>query len=156
MILHNITNALVPCLMHIEDLDYTNNGIGAEQMLKCHGELAKIKEGFPHSLMQVVMNLFKNACEAVMALGDEVTLKKEINICIYHHQKKPCLEIRDSGIGITADKIDTIFKSGVSGKGSTGFGLHYCKTWLDANGGRISIESDGKNKGCLLRIVFNC
>jgi signal transduction histidine kinase len=57
--------------------------------------------------------------------------------------------IRDTGVGIPADKLPRIFdryfttKSGPdsSGKGGTGLGLSFCRDVIEAHQGRIRVES---------------
>lgn len=59
------------------------------------------------------------------------------------------IEIADTGQGIPADKLDTVFqkfeqvvakKSGMAR--STGIGLTYCKLIVEAHGGNIGVESE--------------
>ena len=42
----------------------------------------------------------------------------------------------------------------MSEKGSSGLGLFYCKTIMEANGGAISFKSDGEGKGATVRLEF--
>jgi len=106
-----------------------------------------------NSMMQVIMNLIKNAYEALDAL-DRETPKKEIFIRSYMEEKKVCLEISDSGIGLESARQPMVFETGVSEKGSSGFGLFYCRTIVEANGGTISFKSDGRGKGAAVRVAF--
>ena len=67
--------------------------------------------------------------------------------------------VEDKGIGISEDKIDTLFsvegkeiQSGTNGEKGTGLGLVVCKEFIDINGGNIKITSK-VNSGT--RICFN-
>jgi signal transduction histidine kinase len=64
------------------------------------------------------------------------------------------LEIADSGIGIDPAFVPQVFKFGKSSKGSTGFGLHYCKIFVEANNGALSISSPGRGKGATIAVEF--
>ena len=64
------------------------------------------------------------------------------------------LEITDSGIGIEPDEIETIFEFGKSHKGSSGFGLYYCKMFVEANNGTLTINSPGRGKGAMVSVTL--
>jgi signal transduction histidine kinase len=103
-------------------------------------------------LLQVLVNLIKNSYEAI----DAVENHAEKVIRLYSFSEKGCIgfEITDSGIGIEADQVDTITGFGKSKKGSSGFGLSYCKMFVEANNGTLSISSPGKGKGATVRAGF--
>ena len=106
-----------------------------------------------NAMSQVVMNLIKNAYEALDPPGHDVS-KKEIAIHAFRENKRAFLEISDSGIGLAPEELNMAFETGVSGKGSSGFGLFYCKTIVEANGGTISLKSAGKGRGATVRMSF--
>jgi signal transduction histidine kinase len=69
--------------------------------------------------------------------------------------------VRDSGVGIPADKLPRIFdafyttKSGPddSGKGGTGLGLSQCREIIEAHNGRIRVDSTvGKGTAFTLKL----
>lgn len=103
-------------------------------------------------LRQVLMNLVSNAVKftdqggvylvATLAGSQEDTLTLEFTV-------------RDTGIGISADKIDRLFKpfsqldSSMTRKyGGTGLGLAICKSLVQLMGGEIRIES-AEEKGAV-------
>jgi PAS domain S-box-containing protein len=106
-----------------------------------------------NGLMQVVMNLIKNAYEALDALESN-SARREIAVASFREGQRVCLEISDSGIGIAQDRYDQIVEPGVSGRSSSGFGLYYCKAWMEANGGTLGIESPGPGQGATVRLTF--
>lgn len=84
--------------------------------------------------IQVIANLLANA--AAHTKNGRITLtancdKFFITVCV-----------ADNGVGIPNDIISHVFDRGFSGRGSTGYGLHLCKTIIEAHGGIIEIESE--------------
>ena len=103
--------------------------------------------------MQVLVNLIKNSYEAIDELKD--ARENTITFRTFSDNSKIGLEIRDSGIGIDPAFIPQIFHFGKSSKGSTGFGLHYCKIFVEANSGTMGITSPGKGKGAKVSVEFD-
>ena len=62
--------------------------------------------------------------------------------------------ITDTGIGVTPDQIDGIFEYGISSKGSSGFGLYYCRMFVEANGGKLTLTSPGPGDGATVTAWF--
>jgi signal transduction histidine kinase len=63
-------------------------------------------------------------------------------------------EITDNGIGLDPEEIDHIFDFGKSYKGSSGFGLYYCKMFVEDNRGTLTITSPQKGKGTSVTVTF--
>ncbi|MCP4629760.1 MAG: HAMP domain-containing histidine kinase [bacterium] len=105
-------------------------------------------------LMQVANNLIKNSYEGLDALNHN---KEETFIAFktFADQNQVGFEISDNGIGIEPGQIDHIFEFGKSFKGSSGVGLYYCRMFVEANRGELSITSPGKEKGTTVRITFD-
>jgi nitrogen fixation/metabolism regulation signal transduction histidine kinase len=76
-------------------------------------------------LLQVMINLIKNSCEAIDQAG-EVTAAGE-----------------------------KIFEFGESRKGSSGMGLYYCRMFVESNNGTISLTSAGPGQGAVVRVEFS-
>ncbi|MBK5960609.1 hypothetical protein CCR97_20745 [Rhodoplanes elegans] len=96
-------------------------------------------------LRQVLLNLIDNAIKFTAAGTVEVQM-----YCTGRSATEATLEctVRDTGIGIAADKIDRLFtefgqadRSISSRFGGTGLGLAICKRILDLMGGTIRVES---------------
>ena len=105
-------------------------------------------EGDPARLQQVFWNLIKNSVKFTPQKGRIIieTLNPasdEIEI-----------RISDTGIGIEPEKIDKIFNAFEQGQiaitrrfGGLGLGLAISKAMVDAHGGKIQVESLGKDRG---------
>jgi len=103
-------------------------------------------------LMQVMVNLIKNSCDAI----EECSVDCQNNIFIetYHKDGRTGFRIKDTGIGIEKYRFEEIFEFGISSKGSSGFGLYYCKNFVKANNGSIFLDSPGKGQGATITIEF--
>ncbi len=93
-------------------------------------------------LSQVIINLLTNACK--------FTSQGSISYGYEIHDTELYISVRDTGPGISKEDQEKIFErfaklnSFVQG---TGLGLSICQNIVKKMGGRIGIESEGKNKG---------
>ena len=92
-------------------------------------------------LLQVLKNLLSNALK--------FTKDGTVSLKIYSEDKKLFLIVKDSGIGIPPDKLETIFEAfkQVDGSisrefGGTGLGLSISKTIVDLMDGDIQVKSE--------------
>src|SRR6266478_1998963 len=105
-------------------------------------------DGDPARLQQVFWNLIKNSVKFTPT-GGRITIEtlnptpEEIEV-----------RIIDTGIGIESEKIDKIFNAFEQGQssitrrfGGLGLGLAISKAMVDAHGGKIRVESTGRDKG---------
>ena len=104
-------------------------------------------------LMQVIVNFIKNSSEALERLAS-VKRKKLIRIKTFANNGCVGFEITDNGIGLDPEEIDHIFDFGKSYKGSSGFGLYYCKMFVEDNRGSLTITSPQKGKGTSVTVTF--
>jgi two-component system, sensor histidine kinase and response regulator len=101
--------------------------------------------GDPHRLRQVLLNLLSNAVKFT-AQGSV-----ELSVSVESHSETQIqlrFAVRDTGIGIPADKVDYIFDSFFQADssttrryGGTGLGLAICKRLVSGMGGRIWVDS---------------
>jgi len=105
-----------------------------------------------NKLMQVLINVIKNSLESL----DEVKDDREKILCVKLTGFEDTVQIRieDNGTGIAPDNLQTITQFGNSLKGSSGFGLYYCKSFMEANKGTFEITSDGLGKGAVAILSF--
>ena len=100
-----------------------------------------IKDDFPKIVVDPVMmkrvftNLMKNAVEA-MPNGGEVRISMSIE------GGYTLITFKDTGVGISDDKIEEIFRPFFTTKSKgLGLGLAICKKFIEAHGGSISVKS---------------
>ena len=105
-------------------------------------------------LMQVVNNLIKNSYEAIDALNYEDN-EKTITFKTFSDKRQAGFEIADDGIGIEEERLNRALEIGKSSKGSSGFGLYYCKMFVEDNNGQLIFNSTGKGKGAVVRVTFD-
>ncbi len=96
--------------------------------------------GDPQRLRQVLLNLLSNAVK--------FTERGGIALAVSAADGRLRLEVRDTGIGIPADRMDRLFQrfSQVDDAtarrfGGTGLGLAICKAIVEHMGGRIGVDS---------------
>jgi two-component system NtrC family sensor kinase len=91
----------------------------------------------PDQLRQVLLNLLKNAADAVAGRG-------EIIVRTRRRGDRFVLEVEDTGVGMTAEQLERVFMpfftTKAPGKG-TGLGLSVSYGIVDSLGGRMSVRS---------------
>jgi C4-dicarboxylate-specific signal transduction histidine kinase len=86
-------------------------------------------------LQQVVLNLIVNACDAMI---DVPAAERMLVITTALANTGVQLSVADSGPGITAEPIDSVFQPFVTSKRhGLGLGLTICRSIVDAHGGRM-------------------
>jgi signal transduction histidine kinase/CheY-like chemotaxis protein len=113
-------------------------------------------EGDPARLQQVFWNLIKNSVKFTPEKGRIVI--ETLNPA----PEKVEIRTTDTGIGIEADKMDTIFNAFEQGQssitrrfGGLGLGLAISKAMVSAHGGTIKAESRGKNRGATFIVTLD-
>ncbi|MBB4312802.1 PAS domain-containing sensor histidine kinase [Roseospira marina] len=110
----------------------------------------------PRMLDTVVRNVISNAIKFTRP-GDTIALSSAVG----DEERTVVLRIRDSGVGIPADRLPGLFalggrpsSRGTSGESGTGMGLVICKELMDRQGGSIAVESvEGEGSTVILRLV---
>jgi signal transduction histidine kinase/CheY-like chemotaxis protein/HPt (histidine-containing phosphotransfer) domain-containing protein len=110
----------------------------------------------PHRLKQLLMNLVNNAIK----FTDEGSVTLVASLVDAGQNAKLRVEVRDTGIGIPAEKLHTIFQpfvqadSSVTRKyGGTGLGLAISRRIAQALGGDLSVESKVGQGSTFIAIV---
>lgn len=101
----------------------------------------------PVRLSQVVSNLLNNACKFVRQGG-------RISLTAARHGKDVVIAVRDNGIGIPPDKLNSIFdmfsqldQSLERSNGGLGIGLTLARRLVELHGGSIEAHSGGIGQG---------
>lgn len=135
LLLENIQNSL-------KELATSNN---TDFNLEIDQDIPNYIIGDPTKLSQILMNLINNAIKFTQ--NGTVTLKSRLSSL---EDKKASIffEVKDTGIGIPEDKLETVFDSfsqgsiGINRKyGGTGLGLTIVKKLVEILGGNIKLES---------------
>jgi len=113
-------------------------------------------EGDPARLQQVFWNLIKNSVKFTPEKG-RITIET-----LNPTPDKIEARVIDTGIGIEQETIDKIFNAFEQGQteitrrfGGLGLGLAISKALIDAHGGKIQVQSSGKNKGATFSVELN-
>ena len=103
-------------------------------------------------LLQVVVNLLKNALEAMDGSPPE---NRQLKIQSQKENGQIKIVITDSGVGIEKENLDNIFQYGYSTKkNSQGIGLAISKYLVKQMGGEIYVQSPGKGRGASFFIIL--
>jgi len=106
----------------------------------------------PVRLRQILTNVVANAIK----YSDTGT----IEISTGEVNGAPTIEVKDQGVGISAEHLETIFDafdSGSSGSGrpdSSGLGLAISRSLIEAMDGEISAHSPGRGQGSTFRLTM--
>ncbi len=105
-------------------------------------------------LMQVVLNLIRNSYEAIDQLNDG-SCQRKIEIATFREDGRAGFQITDTGIGLEPANAEEYFEFGKSLKGASGFGLTYCRDFVEASNGHIELTSPGSGKGTTVKVVLD-
>ena len=106
---------------------------------------------------QMMVNLIKNAIEAMDDLAAADGLKETPRICIRAYPEGDFLhlDVKDNGIGIDSKNFKIVFAAGyTTKKAGSGLGLHSAANFVIGTGGKIHALSDGIGKGATLRVML--
>lgn len=147
LLLENIQNSL-------KELANINNNVFK---LDIDSNIPKYIIGDPTKVSQILMNLINNALK--FTHNGEVIISATL-LSLEEKNATILFKIKDNGIGIPADKIETIFESFSQGSidinrkyGGTGLGLTIVKKIVELLGGQINLESK-VNEGSTFTFVL--
>jgi nitrogen fixation/metabolism regulation signal transduction histidine kinase len=117
--------------------------------------IVEIEEGLPKIEMdgklieQVLINLLKNAMQALSESG-----KKRIELIAGQQEKKLMVSVKDNGIGILPDQVESIFIPFYSTKEEgNGIGLSFAQHVMRLHNGYLSVSSVA-GKGSEFSLLF--
>jgi PAS domain S-box-containing protein len=140
---------IVQAVLEIIGVSIANKNIEIRQNLQCHVAFPC----YPNELKQVLLNLLKNAEDALIEHAPD---RPCIKISTYEHQGKYLLEVEDNGGGIAAKDMKYIFDpyfSTKQDKNGTGLGLYMSKTIVEehCNG---ELRTKNGSEGALFTVVL--
>jgi signal transduction histidine kinase len=98
-----------------------------------------------HQLLQILLNLLRNARQAIAEAGKPERL---IRVRIRRHEDHVRLEVKDSGVGLAQENLTRVFAHGFTTKpDGHGFGLHSGALAAKGLGGSLWAESEGPGLG---------
>jgi signal transduction histidine kinase len=108
--------------------------------------------GHKGQLQEVIINLARNAIEAMDAIKDR---NRVLQIKTQRNDRDAItVVVNDTGPGIDPTKSDGIFEAFVTTKaGGMGLGLAICRTIVERHGGQLTATSDGK-RGASFQFVL--
>ena len=130
-----IEESLVLCSDHISinDIQVSVKGCDEHLLIDCR----------PPQIMQVIVNLVNNACDAIAGM-----LVKWIEIKVISHEKMVEIWVTDSGLGIDEkiknDIMQPFFTTKEVGKG-TGLGLSLAANIIENHNGRLYLAPTHEN-----------
>jgi len=101
-------------------------------------------DGHRNQLRQVIFNLIHNAIESMdNTSGRGRVLRVTTKL---HGRDAIVVAVEDSGSGISANKLESIFEPFITTKADgMGLGLAICRLIVERHGGRLSASSDGSS-----------
>ncbi len=119
------------------------NKLSAEKNIRIINEITNeyLVNADRNTVQLVFRNLFSNAIKFCKS-GDSIIVSTQII------NDKETVIFKDTGIGMSADKVEKLFGSetfttlGTDNEKGTGLGLLLCKDFLNKTGGKIHVESE--------------
>ena len=131
-------------------VEYDLHGQGVTASTEFQEDLPQIM-GDPTLLQQVILNLVKNAIEA---MGTVARTKKVLRLVATHSGNWVSLSVQDSGPGITPENGARVFDPFFTTKSSgTGLGLSISQKIIADHGGELRLTKTNSN-GCTFEITL--
>ena len=121
----------------------------AERSIRLQEEYHPVPDFYvdPHRIKEALMNIITNAIQALQGVGT-ITLKT------YARGNDAVLEVQDTGRGIPAAELDSIYNPFFTTKSSgTGLGLAITHRIIQEHSGRIEVESE-VDRGTVFRVYI--
>jgi signal transduction histidine kinase len=120
-------------------------------LMKFQNDLPEV-HGDPIQLQQVVLNLVRNAIEAMESIPSharDLSLSTTVN-----GRSSVVLQLQDSGTGISLKDQGRVFNPFFTTKpAGMGLGLSICQTIVERHGGKLRLSKSGAD-GCIFEIVL--
>lgn len=106
-----------------------------------------------HKVLQILVNLLKNAKDAVLANSNHRPFIR-LSATMESHQSV-ALSVQDSGVGMSPETLIKIFQHGFTTKANGhGFGLHSAILAAREMGGDLKVQSEGPGRGACFTLTL--
>ena len=93
----------------------------------------------PVQIQQALINLLKNAYDAMLEAGSQ---PQSIHLILWAADKQVHITVQDSGPGLSAEAYDNLFETFYTSKiEGLGLGLSVCRTIAEAHGGKLEASA---------------
>jgi PAS domain S-box-containing protein len=143
--------AIVEAALELADIELKKHNVRFER---------RIQPGVPTIyadpilIEQVLVNLIKNAAEAVAAAGRPYG-RRMVRLLIEHDDDHVHFTVRDTGPGLPEGMLERLFEPFFSTKSEgLGIGLNICRSIIEFHQGRLTAQNDyngGELAGCTFR-----
>lgn len=113
----------------------------------------KYISGDPNRLRQILLNLLTNAVKFTPEGGN-------IDVSLANVDHRAVVKVKDNGAGISPEFLPHVFErfsqdeATLEKSGGLGLGLAIVRQLTVLHGGRVSVESEGENKGATFTVQF--
>jgi len=143
----------------VDTLQFKAESKGITLLASIDENLPPRLQGDPYRINQIILNLLSNAIK--FTAQGTVTLQAKL-VTTRPNDAEIEISVQDTGIGIPADKLDTIFESFSQAQssttrthGGTGLGLPITKRLIEMQGGQIQVDSEpGRGSTFSFNLVF--
>lgn len=107
----------------------------------------------PQQLEIVLVNLMKNAVEAMVAMSNGAS--RQLQVRAHEEEEALVLEVGDTGPGIKAEDLPMLFQShwSTKGAGGMGVGLFLSRQIIQAHGGTLDVQTqEGQGTTFVIRL----
>ena len=135
----------------LQDLDLKDIVPGVVEIFEMIAQTKQIKLALQHSSEPLVVHADNDMLKTVVRnfLSNAVKFSPEdstIEITMSREGDNAKISVRDHGVGISADRLETIFHKGettygTGGEEGSGLGLQLCQDFARKNGGDCTVES---------------
>lgn len=135
--------------------DYSASNTSIE--ISCHLASNVAVLSTPFILKHILHNLLVNACEAIVAANRPQGRIEVVQVLeTSGDRNRVDLQVRDNGIGIAPDQLNTVFTRGFSTKigERRGTGLHWCANSVAKMDGELFATSPGIDRGAVLHLLL--
>ena len=144
-------NELVADVVKLAEVDARKHGIPVELQLADNLPAVRVD---PVQLQQVILNLIRNALEAM-----EETPRERASVKVHtslESSGQVCVRVVDSGPGLSEDQLARVFDPFFTTKATgMGMGLSISHSIITAHGGQLTVHNNPSGSGATFVILLN-